>query len=526
MKSIKSVVIENFQSHEHTEIEPAPSGGLTVIVGPSGHGKTAVLRALRWLLYNQPQGTGFMRKGAKMVRVTSEIDGGGTAIRERTTATNRYTAITAEAGRQVFKGSGTDVPLEIQQLTGVRPVRIADLTLTPNLARQLDGPFLGEEAVSAGTRAKVLGRIAGVDEVDHASKTLATDQFRRGQEEKRLERDLEDLDRQIAGYAHLPELARRIDSLGRIVTAIRAAQERRTALVGLRDRLVQVRAARQVTETTLERWQFLLHAETALATTAAGVERRTQLDGFRTRWQSVQTGLTEAMDKLAALMYVPALGTRVEHLTADVTLRQGLGVLRNRLQIVSSALSAEQGKVAALAGVPAALEILASVQVATIGRQTLGNLHGRIQDVGTALRFEQAKASTLEGVPRALTALTSAEKAATRRTQVVQLRGKLATARDSVRFAGMTLARYDQANDALEVLARAAAAAELRVKATDLAGQLVEIRKGVKTAEAQTVWWADQGRAAQEEYMDALIAAGKCPVCGSKIHPEHLKEVV
>ena len=58
MNAIKLIELQNFQSHVKTIIEPAGPGFLTVITGPSDSGKTAIIRALKWLLYNQPQGGG------------------------------------------------------------------------------------------------------------------------------------------------------------------------------------------------------------------------------------------------------------------------------------------------------------------------------------------------------------------------------------------------------------------------------------------------------------------------------------
>ena len=68
MNPIKSIELQNFQSHVKTIIEPAGPGFLTVITGPSDSGKTAIIRALKWLLYNQPQGAEFTRTGCSMVR--------------------------------------------------------------------------------------------------------------------------------------------------------------------------------------------------------------------------------------------------------------------------------------------------------------------------------------------------------------------------------------------------------------------------------------------------------------------------
>ena len=51
-KLLKSLKIENFQSHPNTEVEFAD--GVTAFVGESTHGKSAILRALKLLWYNKP----------------------------------------------------------------------------------------------------------------------------------------------------------------------------------------------------------------------------------------------------------------------------------------------------------------------------------------------------------------------------------------------------------------------------------------------------------------------------------------
>ena len=44
MKYLKTVILENFQSHKHTSIEF--NEGLNVILGPSDSGKSAIIREL------------------------------------------------------------------------------------------------------------------------------------------------------------------------------------------------------------------------------------------------------------------------------------------------------------------------------------------------------------------------------------------------------------------------------------------------------------------------------------------------
>lgn len=51
---IKSLEIQNFQSHKNSKLEFVP--GVNVIIGKSDIGKSAILRALRWLIWNKPLG--------------------------------------------------------------------------------------------------------------------------------------------------------------------------------------------------------------------------------------------------------------------------------------------------------------------------------------------------------------------------------------------------------------------------------------------------------------------------------------
>ena len=220
---MKGLIVENFQSHQKTIIEFAPSGQLTILIGRSRSGKTAIIRALRWLLYNSPRGvsvpsaskvkqnevqdsdekSGYCRVGASFIRVTLEMEDGHTVVRERTAGTNRYRVIYPESEKRemlTLEGFGDSVPLEVQEITGVRPIKIGDTEINLNLSEQLDGPFLGSKSISAPARAKVLGKLAGTEEIDFAGKILGTDLHRRKRDKEGFEEDARGLDLKIAGY--------------------------------------------------------------------------------------------------------------------------------------------------------------------------------------------------------------------------------------------------------------------------------------------------------------------------------------
>lgn len=477
--AIKRIELTNFQSHERTEIQPAPPGGLTVIVGPSGHGKTAILRALRWLLYNQPQGLSFMRKGAQTVQVTAELTS-GVVTRRRTAGTNQYITVTDEKGRQVFEGFGTDVPLEIQQLTGVKPVRIADLTLQPNLARQLDGPFLGEESTSAGTRAKVLGRIAGIDEVDLATKSLATDQFRRGQEEKRLEREIADLTAREASYAHLPALRQRIEQLEALSAKLTQMDARRTALMKLSLQQHFIAAGKELAQLTVDRWaQVLPGLEAAIDRVEAAVAREAHLNSLTTRFCDVE------------LRKHAAYATRTRWAGADEALdwtidcfawyerRKRIDAQMSSLREVRASITAATATLTRTAGAEAALTILEATAKAADQWVTMRRLRTALSGIGWDKQVVTSVLNRLANAGRAAELLSMLQAEVHYQDRVKKM---MSTLWQTQNLAGETRQRA------------------------------LRLQKAV----------ADD----EQVYIDTLTAAGRCPVCGSEIHPEHIKEAV
>lgn len=104
MITIKRIRIENFQSHKDTEL--SFSDGLNVIVGPSDQGKSAIIRAIKWVLYNEPRGTDFIRQGTNSARVTLELSNGYVITRERAPNKNRYTLKDPDGNVSVFEGFG------------------------------------------------------------------------------------------------------------------------------------------------------------------------------------------------------------------------------------------------------------------------------------------------------------------------------------------------------------------------------------------------------------------------------------
>lgn len=157
---IKSIHLQNFQSHADTILDLAP--GVNLIVGPSDVGKTAVLRALRWVLYNRPGGTAFCRYDTRETAVAVSLTEGPTVERTRRGSVNLYTVDDLE-----LEGFGQAVPEEVSEA-----LRIPQLSWQG----QLDAPFL--LSASPGEVARVLNDVVDLSAIDraisHSSSRLRT----------------------------------------------------------------------------------------------------------------------------------------------------------------------------------------------------------------------------------------------------------------------------------------------------------------------------------------------------------------
>lgn len=146
---IERLLIQNFQRHRKLAIDfPA---GITTIVGPSDAGKSAILRALRWVATNNPGGDAFVRHGAGGCTVRLVVDG-RTITRRRSTdgETNTYNLDKAE-----YRAFGRGVPADIELLLNMGPVC---------WQRQHDAPFWFSE--SPGEVSRQLNAIVNLGVID------------------------------------------------------------------------------------------------------------------------------------------------------------------------------------------------------------------------------------------------------------------------------------------------------------------------------------------------------------------------
>ncbi|NLI12500.1 MAG: AAA family ATPase [Peptococcaceae bacterium] len=525
MVEIERIEIFDFQSHHRTVLEPAPAGQLTVIAGPSDSGKTAIIRALRWLYYNTPQGTDFINVKTNTAKIAITFTDGRQVTRERHRKNyNRYNIFEGEKWH-TYEGFGAGVPLEVQEVTGVRPVTIGDLELNLNLAEQLDGPFLGK-SVSAGARAKVLGKLAGTEEIDYAQKQLNTDLYRRRQEEKALAAEIAGLEEQIKEFDYLPALAERIEALDQVVAKIKAARECRQKLAGAREQLRQVNSEMEAAQTMISRWRHVELAEY----TVAGAEKATAgaggLKRAKVRLQAAEEGMRQSAGIIERWRGLEEAKAKAAEASEHIGRRQSLAGLKATLKATLENIETAAGIKDRWAGTENADELTSEAEQINRRRATVSRLGGSLKHTEAAIQTSEQARIRWAGAEEAekLAAAVAVDMA--RREKLSGLESLLRQVKDAITLAERTRRRWVKTPEAESLLQEAASAQAQQGKIIELAAKLRQVDGEARRARGAAVLWEQRVGDLEGAYKDELLAAGRCPLCGNDIKIEKLKEVV
>jgi len=144
--TIKRITLKNFQPHKKKTIVLDPH--ITTIVGPSDTGKTAVFRAVKWVAFNRPSGSRFIRRGSKQVSVVI--------------TTNKNKIVRKKGKRNAYVVNGkllTAMKSTVPYLV-TKKLRLDQ----SNFQNQLDGPYWF--ALSPGNAAKALNDLADLSVLD------------------------------------------------------------------------------------------------------------------------------------------------------------------------------------------------------------------------------------------------------------------------------------------------------------------------------------------------------------------------
>lgn len=178
---IKELHIKNFQSHHDTKLEFSP--GVNVIVGRSESGKTAILRALRLLCMNKPNGVGYYSNNTKekSTIITAVFDKFKVSIEKIISNTKNGKKLKSaiyQIGNEKFESFGVNVPDIV-----LNSINMSDI----NWQFQHDRSFLIQE--TPGEIGKRINEIIDIDKIDKWLHSLNSDIRKNNNEFSFLEKE-------------------------------------------------------------------------------------------------------------------------------------------------------------------------------------------------------------------------------------------------------------------------------------------------------------------------------------------------
>ena len=186
-------------------------------MGATDSGKSAIIRALRWLIWNRPVGDAFIHYGEDGVFVNVTTDEIDTIQRAKGPGGNEY-----RINEQIFKAFGNDIPEDVQKILNMDEV---------NLQQQLDAPFLISN--SPGEVAAFFNKIAHLDQIDFGTKNIQSEIRKITGKILHGEDQLKILEVQIGKYDFLGDFEAKLVLLESKNTELASLQSQKAAIEGI-----------------------------------------------------------------------------------------------------------------------------------------------------------------------------------------------------------------------------------------------------------------------------------------------------
>lgn len=528
MRQIIEIIVENFQSHKKSVIKPAMAGGVTTIVGPSRNGKSAVFRALRKFFYNVPEGTGFIRSGTDFCKITVKYNDGYTVSYYRTRGSvSRYTIIDPDGTKQDYdEGRAGFVPLEVQQITWIRPVTVGDLSLNLNLAEQLEGPFLGTKSTTAPARAKIIGKLAGTEEIDYANKQLGTDLFRRRQDEKQYQETIKTKTAELTEYDYLDELKGTIDAVEAAINELREQIVRRNKLQELATQRGVLQVKIKGEEEAIGLTQFIDPAAALLVTIEKDLSTRTVLQKLREQRSECQSQIicnTITINAAGGLDEASQIMTQVVDAYAR---REKLNDFKQKLLATIVDINQTEITIEDTAHIAKAAELLNDLAAVYMTRSRLLNLNSQRNEINTDIVKAQMVLMQTEKLDDAAEALAGIVETMQKKQRLQVLNGQRTELVDAIAQANAVLTDTAKLDEAMQVLVVVIESVQRRNSLIELFARKNRTSTSIGEYDQQINIATNEIQTAEDDYYNYLLGLGRCPICGGEIKKECLKEVV
>lgn len=177
---IKKLEVINFQKHSHFVADFI--SGINVIYGNSDEGKSCLIRAIKWIFFNEPKGDVVRKEGTKKTSVKITLSNDIIVEKVKSSSINRYIIYRDDKTEEYNAIGKGELPEEIKQVLKLTLIDVDKDTINLNIADQISLPFLCDK--SAIFRMKLFNKFTGNDIIDKVFQAYNKDLLQINREEK------------------------------------------------------------------------------------------------------------------------------------------------------------------------------------------------------------------------------------------------------------------------------------------------------------------------------------------------------
>lgn len=340
MVKIKKIDLINFQSHKFTSLDFAD--GLNVIVGPSDNGKTSILRAIRWVFFNEPQGLGMLRNNEEFVSVRIYFNNDYSVERKRSKKENLYIVYNEKTGEvQEFNSLRTGLPPEVSNVMKIKKITLDKASdINFNIQFQHDGPFMF--SYTATQKSALIGKMYNLDVVDKAIDDTNKDIKSQKSDIKRINEEIKELDEKILIYKDIEKEEKLLKDRELITKNIEESVEKLNLINSLKDKLDENKKNKEYLLERIKDFDKILSNEALISNASKSFEVLNKYKAYKNKLDLIKVDIdkTEAIYKKSKNI--------TEKLDIDNTIIKNLNAftklseLRKRLNEVGASI--EKGK--------------------------------------------------------------------------------------------------------------------------------------------------------------------------------------
>lgn len=357
---ITDIYLTNFQSYEQGHFELSEK--VNLITGASDSGKTALIRALSWVLFNDYTTDLLIRNGYNNVEVKIVFNNGNFILRGRKGNTNYYYIKNSPDNEEIkkYENFGREIPSEIQEDFLFKKVNLLNEKYNILIASQLENSFLLSETDS--TKANAIGKLVNIDILDNASRNVSKEIKSTKGELNFKKSFINEKKESLNKYDYLNEEKIRIDNLKALYNNLSKNSEKLYILKTLTEKLTELNGRINNGYKYLDNYQGLDICSETLQNTEDNMSFFTKLNQLYEYSQEIIKGIESSNVKLNNLRYTDLISEIIDNIDKNLTLLKFLKPFYDRLTYVKSSYNNYKTILEKFKQVPKSYNILLNTQ--------------------------------------------------------------------------------------------------------------------------------------------------------------------